>query len=261
MFYRALDALRHCLELPSFIAAWDSINHRQFSFFLVYHVHRLWVMMATWESGATKSAIFYMPASSVFKIRGVAPFPESRPSASIDVFLNDWLLSVESKFPADPFCQVNAFGEVIPRAWDRRFLPSAAPSPPPSPSPSPTRPRANDGDPNNLTSRAFRHCLLEKVSSHPDCSRKKTGTLLVAVSPLPAFHCHNDKSIDICFGQCITGLRCVDPSSCARIHLDIRRMRSCPRSTVADIISWLANDQVRARLRLTRGARELSCFP
>ena len=78
MFYKALDALRRCLELPYFIAAWESINHRQFSFFLVYHVYRLWVMVVTWKSGATKFAIYYMPSSSVLKIRGVAPIHHHR---------------------------------------------------------------------------------------------------------------------------------------------------------------------------------------
>ena len=64
-----------------------------------------------------------MPTTTVLKIRGAAPFTESRPSVSIDVFLNEWLLTVESRFPHDPIDQVNVFGDVIPRSWESLFLP------------------------------------------------------------------------------------------------------------------------------------------
>ena len=73
-------------------------------------------MMATWKAGAEKKAIYYMPTTTVLKIRSAAPFTESRPSASIDVFINEWLLMVESRFYHDPIDQVNAFGDVIPRS-------------------------------------------------------------------------------------------------------------------------------------------------
>ena len=46
-------------------------------------------MMATWEAEVQKSSIYYMPTTTLLKIHGAAPFTESNPSTSIDVFLND----------------------------------------------------------------------------------------------------------------------------------------------------------------------------
>ena len=262
LFFRSLDAMRRCLELPSFVSAWDSIPHKQFSFFIVYQVHRLWVMMSTWEAGAEKKAIYYMPTSTVLKIRGAAPFTESRPTASIDVFLNEWLGIVENRFPHDPIDQVNAFKEVIPLAWETVFLPPDPMSPSPSADGSPPRDRGGRGGGNPtvpLTDRRFTHCILERVPG-PDAGRKRVKSLLRAVSPIPAFRFHNGKYIDLCFGQNVTGLGCVDPANCERAHLDIRKLRTAPRNAVADIISWLEREPVRTRIRLTRAARELNCF-
>ena len=258
--YKALDRFRKMLELPSFKGAWDSIHHRKFSFFVVYHIHRLWIMMSVWEEGATTNSIYYRTSGPVMKIRGAAPFTVHQQSSSVDAFLDEWVRTVDRRFPYDSYQQINAFNDNIPHVWDSIFLPPPPALDTPSPDSSPTKRQRSEGDPNFIQSRSWNGAILVRRDGHRDTPRVRTRQFINAVSPLPTFRCKDGKSITICMGQNVLGLKCPSFGKCARMHLNPKHMSTVPREAVASIHAWLQRDAVKSRVHLSAAALKLKCF-
>ena len=119
---------------------------------------------------------------------------------------------------------------------------------------------SREGDPDDPTSRAFTGAVLER-RDHPDCSRRRSRHLINALSPLPVFLCRNGKWVEICLGASCRGLKCPDPKNCQRIHLNARGdLRFAPRDAVSDIVAWLADDRIKARIGLSAAGKSLRCF-
>ena len=104
--------------------------------------------------------------------------------------------------------------------------------------------------------------LVDKIKTHPDCSRKNNKALVRNTAPFPDFKLPIGESVEICFAFACQSLRCLNPTRCRKFHLNARspELASATRDNVAGILEWLDRDGVKARLCLSAEARALPCF-
>ena len=103
--------------------------------------------------------------------------------------------------------------------------------------------------------------LLEKVPGHGDSTRGRNRHCVNQIRPFPMFQPYpNGESLEICFGACCNGMKCLQ-RPCNAWHLDARgRLRNASRASTAAIRTWLNKPAVKPRIRLTEEAAALPCF-
>jgi len=261
--YRALAFIRNRLDNQHFIRAWETIAKRTFSIVLINLINELWNILYAWEEGAAKVPIYYLANNIRVETTGAAPFSESARTESIDVSLSAWIERVTCRFPGDHLELANAFSERFPSQWDHIFAREGTLDTSQAGRVTDhTTSTRHGGDPDNPQSRSFTGNLLEKVTGHADSTRGRNRQCVNAIRPFPRFQpSPTGESLEICFGACCKGLRCLHGEQCNAYHLSARsRLRTASRESMAAIRLWLIKPAVRARICLTAEAAALPCF-
>ena len=226
-------------------------------------VHEVWNILFTWEEGALKVPIYHLANNTRVETTGAAPFNNNlAPTESIDMALSAWIASVTRRFPSDHLQQINAFSDIIPAHWDHIFAREGTHNPTQAGRLIDHTPTSrHGGDPDNPQSRSYMGSLLEKVPGHGDSTRGRNRQCVSAIRPFPTFQpSPNGESLEICFGACCKGMKCLQ-RDCNAYHLDARgRLRNASRASTAAIRTWLNKPAVRLRIRLTEEAAALPCF-
>ena len=257
ILYRALGHLRAHLESISLLQAWASIDARVFSIIILMRVHSLWVTLLQWEENCVHLPVFYRSGQTILRIDAASPFMQSDPAISLDEVLQQWIHSIDERFPPNLLDLTNRFREVIPAAWNHIFQ-----APPPDEDPDPAdRHQRRSGDPSSASSRAWAYNVLEKIPGHPDSGRRHNRRFVEALRPFPQVPNSQGESIEICFGYACKGLRCLNEGRCRKIHMACSQdLRTARREDLRQVRDWLARPAVRSRVRLTDKARDYPCL-